>query len=210
MSLTRYNYGLSLKFQIAASPIVQERVFSFRQAVYNGSMEHLLHQNNKMHPAEDKFDAHSYIFYCQNGNDIVATCRWTPNFAGTWELTELSTNCFLPQVDPEDFIESSRLVICPSARNCGVAEVMVYFSCLWLTRYTKFNSYFAVCSPPLARFYKHFGLRVWSPQEIFLKGRSQRRYLIICGSLTESITLLHDYLTSRGWNLLLEKAAYLC
>lgn len=199
---------IHLNFRLAADLISRNSVFCLRESVYQNNMNYLLNLEEESHLAEDKFDSSSFLFYAHDYRHILATCRWTTNLLGSWELTSLCSNHNLPTQNSDELIESSRLVISPEIRNIGVAEVMVYFSCVWLSRYTRFTSYFAVCSPALARFYKHFGLTVMSHERVCLKGRGNKKYLVIYGDIKESINILHDYLIQRKWFLSLKYAIF--
>lgn len=194
-------HGLALDFHPAATQADRFAVFHLRQTVYQGRNEYLLRPGEGRHPAEDRFDPDSQLFCCREGEEIVAACRFTPRIAGGWEVGESSALPVFPAVDPDRLLQVSRVVVHPRLRRLQVAEVMMYFSCCWMLQQSRFTAYFAVCLPPLVRFYRPFGVEVLSPQQVSLPGRGENRYFFVHGSFGRSLGSLRQTLRRAAWEL---------
>lgn len=196
-----HRHGLSLDFHPAATSSDRTEVFHLRETVYRGRNDYLLHPAEGRHPAEDRYDADSLLFCCRDGEEIVAACRFTPRLAGGWEAGEAGSLQVLPAVDPDRLVQVSRVVVHPRLRRLQVAEVMMCLSCRWMLEQSRFTSYFAVCLPPLVRFYRHFGVEVLSPQQVSLPGRGENRYFFVHGSFGRSLASLRQHLSRAAWEL---------
>jgi predicted GNAT family N-acyltransferase len=200
-SFKAHRDGLEVAFSLATAPVDRGGIFDSRYETYHGTSEYLLNTVAGLHPAEDKFDAGSFLFRCSQGEKVLASCRFTPPIDNLWEVTELCSLPTMPPVDTEDLLQVSRVVVAREARGLHLGEVMMYFCCLWLLRHSRFAYYFAVCSPPLARFYRHFGVKVLWREEMHLPGRGTNRYILIHGDLGDSLARLHEFLTGGQWSL---------
>jgi predicted GNAT family N-acyltransferase len=191
---------LSLTFHLVSDPAERERTFALRHRVYQGAYEYLLRSSEGLSPGEDEYDSSSLLFCCRQGEEVVATCRFTPKLGNGWEVTELCTIPALPGEDLDRLLQVSRVVVHPELRRHRISEIMMYFCCHWFVQEAQFSSYFAVCLPPLVRFYRHFGVQVFSPEELTLPGRGDNRYFLVHGSFLDSLWALRGYLAD-SWQL---------
>jgi predicted GNAT family N-acyltransferase len=191
---------LSFTFRLAADRAERERSFALRQLVYQGRSEYLLGSGGGLHPAEDRFDSSSMLFNCLSGGEVVATCRFTPREGAGWEVTDLVELPAFPSVEPDRLLQVSRVVVHPDLRGQQISEAMMYLACFWFANCSPFSWYFAVCLPPLVRFYRHFGVEVLSAEALSLPGRGDNRYFLVHGSFRESLHNLRRYL-GDAWKL---------
>lgn len=195
--------GMTLAFRAGFDRESRIEVLDLREAVYRSRSDYLLRQRPGLHPAEDGLDADSYAFSCAIGGEVVAACRYTPPRDGRWEASDL---CRIPdriraQGSP---LQISRVVVRPDVRRLSITELMLCLACRWLLERTRFDAYFALCLPALARHYEHFGARVLPGEDVRLPQRNDALYRFVHGSLERSERVLTEYLAGSAkaaWSL---------
>lgn len=183
------------------------RVFTLREENYKNNSPYLLCKNHYFHPGQDELDQYAYLFQMKDETDkTLATCRFLP-----LRNNELSKNeCFLRNYSQHEDVrrinalqplQISRLIVEENYRNYYLAELLICFSYQWLLKNTSSEYFCAICFPPLARFYKHFGAEVVPDLSIHLLDRSDKPYKMIYGDMRKGMRILEEYLTGKNWKL---------
>lgn len=192
----------SITLGIASSPAEYQAIYNLRQTVYEqDNMAYLLDASSNFHPAADILDESSYLFYCRSGNKFLATCRYSPAIDGQWESPEITHLASLVPTDTTRLLQIGRLVIQPEYRSRLLAELLIWACSDWLRRHTLHTSFYAICTPALSRFYRHFGAKTVPNSTVKLPERQNKTYRVVYGSMNTVATTLDTYTTQRGWSL---------
>ena len=187
---------------IASSPKEYQAIYNLRQTVYEqDNMAYLLNPASNFHPAADTLDNSSYLFYCRSGNNFLATCRYSPAIDGQWESPEITRLASLVPTDTTRLLQIGRLVIQPEHRSRLLAELLIWACSDWLRRHTLHTFFYAICTPALSRFYRHFGAKTVPNSIVKLPERQNKTYRVVYGSMDTVATTLDTYTTQRGWSL---------
>jgi pyrroloquinoline quinone (PQQ) biosynthesis protein C len=192
---------LTISFRLAADAEAQREVFRLREQTYRGSQGYLLDLGGHRDLAADRHDLSAYIFSCRVGDAVVASCRWVTPHEAEFPLPGLVDPALASQVGRDRCLEASRAIVAPQLRGRHIFEVMFYFTCFWLLRNTRCQSYWAVCVPRLVPFYEICDIYPLSPDPIAIPGREKNRYLVVHGQPRRSVDKLSEVLTRRGWSL---------
>ena len=190
------NLSLSLGFVSCQSQ--RDRIYQLRKTVYQDNMSYLLNTDDGLPASADKFDAVSYIFYCRQGDRIIASCRYTPAINGEWESPGITEAANLVPANQFQMLEIGRLLVAPKYRSQLIAELLVWAASDWLGQNTRYQYFYAVCAPALVRFYRHFGSQSIPKTKIVLPERQNKSYRIVYGSMNTVATTLEAYITDRG------------
>jgi hypothetical protein len=209
--------GATLTVALVRDRADMERVFDLRRDTYRGQSEYLLHARVldagaalRRHPADDGLDEDSYVFAAFVREDgareerCVAACRFTPCPGGRWEAADQHALPGELLAECERLVQVSRVVVAEPERRHRITEVMIWFACNWVARQTPMHSYFALCLPPLVRYYRHFGASVVPGPDLGLAGRGSNRYRFIAGGLAQTATATRRHLEQAGddrWTL---------
>jgi len=199
----------SLTFRTAGDRATRARIYGLRQVEFKSRNDYLLSNRAGLHPAEDEFDAGSFQFCCSVGEDVVASCRFSPPLNGTWEAGRL---CPLPSFVREAHtppLQIGRVAVRGDLRRAQITEVMLCMACRWLMEHTPFTWYFALCLPRLAQYYEHFGAEIVAGEDVILPARDNGRYQFVQGGLERSERVITSYLTAQGkgvWTLPAQRA----
>jgi len=177
-------------------------VFHLREEIYAEAQSYLLTDKDGHSSGEDAYDARSFVFTCRKDEEVVASCRFTEPQVGRWELSELAPAWPRPPVDADHLVETSRVVVRHEYRATGLVEAMLLLAGSYLLEETLYLYNFAVCVPPLVRFYERLGMRPVTREEIRLAGRPQdRSYVVIWGDMRAEQPAVTQRLSARGWDL---------
>ena len=189
---------LSLSMGFVSCQSQCDRIYQLRETVYQDKMSYLLNTDDGLPASADKFDAVSYIFYCRQGDRIIASCRYTPAINGEWESPGITKAAKLVPVNPAQMLEIGRLLVAPEYRSQLISELLVWAASDWLEQNSPYQYFYAVCAPALVRFYRHFGSQSIPKTKIILPERQNKSYRIVYGSMKKVATTLGEYITDRG------------
>lgn len=189
--------GLEVHIGLVRSNEQLSKVHDLRQDIYQDGMDYLLNADSSGDPLDD----YSYIFYCRVGETVLASCRYTEPVNGQWESDDITQFASLVPADPDRLLQIGRLLITPEWRSKMLSEVLVWASCDWLQKNVAYDAFYAICAPALIRFYRHFGSYSVKNTRITLPGRKNKSYRIVYGYMNEITKVLHQYLSTRDWQL---------
>ncbi|NEO98787.1 MAG: hypothetical protein F6K58_08940 [Symploca sp. SIO2E9] len=186
---------------VAHSTEQLSQIYQLRESVYQDNMSYLLNCEDGLPASADRLDSSSYIFYCRHGDRILASCRYTPSINGEWESPEITRLATLVPADKSQLLQVGRLLITPEYRSQMLSEIMIWASCHWLEHNTIYQSFYAICTPALVRFYRHFNVKSIANTKITLPERQNKTYRVVYGFVDSVAQTLHNYITTRGWSL---------
>ena len=175
----------------------RDRIYQLRESIYQDNMSYLLNTDDGLPASADKFDAISYIFYCRQGDRIIASCRYTPAINGEWESPGVTKAANLVPANKSQMLEIGRLLVAPEYRSQMISELLVWAASDWLGQNTRYKYFYAVCVPALVRFYRHFGSQSIPKTKIVLPERQNKSYRIVYGSMNRVANTLEEYITER-------------
>jgi predicted GNAT family N-acyltransferase len=192
-----------LVFRAELDPSELRDALDLRRVVFQDRGDYLIDAHPGLHPAEDPHDAVAHHFACSLDGATIAAARFSPALDGRFEAESLAPLPGVLDETRDDFFQVSRVVVREDFRKRHVTEALLYLACRWMTEHLPRRSYFALCLPPLARFYEHFGAEIVVREPIVVPERHGHEYLFIRGELAHTAATTRNYIAkvADGWDL---------
>ncbi len=174
----------NLAFNYAMTEQELDRIGKFRLAQYQRRLPYML---SSLDPdGQDAFDQHSYHFYIQDEQHILAVVRYTP---APFELAQLLQKdqffAVLTENNQEKTLEISRLIAADTHHYRGLMPALLLYSSLYLSLVGGYRYYITYCRADRAAKFSSFRQNV-TQQQFKIPSRGEQHYLLYAGTLSSA------------------------
>ncbi len=159
---------MGYEFALASTAAEIEAVQRLRYAVYVAEMERYLDVDGADdHRFAEPEDAHSWICYARDGEEVVAATRMTWGGDGLSErqISQYQLEPFLAEIPRELIGVGERNTVLPSHRGSGVLDQLLAYSRA-VTDMDRLRLVFGCCEPHLLPLYLKMGQRTYAAHNI--------------------------------------------
>jgi hypothetical protein len=173
---------MAFTFGLAETSEEKEAVYRFRYSVYVEEMGRYQdtadHANRRLVEPEDD---HSWIFFANDGVDVVATARltWGGDGFSERQIHQYSLQPFLDELPPNLMAVGERAMVEPQHRGSGLLDDLMEHSRALVEDYD-IRIVFGACEPHLLSLYLGMGQRTYADKNI---NSAEAGYLIPLVSL---------------------------
>lgn len=173
-----------LAFNYAITEQELDRIGEFRVAQYQRRLPYMLSSLDA--DGQDAFDQHSYHFYIQDNQQILAVVRYTP---APFELEQLLDKdqflAVLTENNQEKTLEISRLIAADIHHYRGLMPALLLYSSVYLSIVAGYRYYITYCRADRAGKFSSFR-QTGNQQQFKIPSRGEQSYLLYAGTLSSA------------------------
>ncbi|GEM_PF-5754008 len=173
-----------LAFNYAITEQELDRIGEFRVAQYQRRLPYMLSSLDA--DGQDAFDQHSYHFYIQDNQQILAVVRYTP---APFELEQLLDKdqflAVLTENNQEKTLEISRLIAADTHHYRGLMPALLLYSSVYLSIVGGYRYYITYCRADRAAKFLSFR-QTGNQQQFKIPSRGEQSYLLYAGTLSSA------------------------